>query len=165
MNRQKAIETIYAAVGSHGDADRWVSALEALGLLKFDEPAPAKPAWKVGDVVLLRSGSPKMTVIGVTRGSAKTEWSSASGHSFNSVYPFEALVAWAELPEPAVTQFRAASDGSLWVRAAACLGEVSGEYHCIAANRPEPSNVIVNEIAMIKALRIAGYEVTKRHER
>lgn len=37
MNREQALKAVYPAAGTHGEAHRWVTALEALGLLKLDD--------------------------------------------------------------------------------------------------------------------------------
>jgi hypothetical protein len=65
MNREQAEATVAKFMNSHG----LVRALEALGLLKLDTPESvhkegvAAPKWKVGDVVTLATGSPRMTVV------------------------------------------------------------------------------------------------------
>lgn len=52
------------------------------------------PAFARGDVVMLKSGGPAMTVVGLTKGMVECEWFDASAAPGARSYPATALVPW-----------------------------------------------------------------------
>ena len=69
MNREQAIRAVADKIGLSGPfTTNLVDAMEAVGVLKLEEPASAAPQWKVGDVVTLASGGPRMTAVQICTG-------------------------------------------------------------------------------------------------